>query len=90
MEGMFSYCSSLNSLDLSSFNFSNVQRMDQMLRRCKNLKFINISNYNNEIKSIKNYNIFIDTPETLVYCINNINDNINFQPIKTELMHTMN
>ena len=86
MEGMFSYCSSLQSLDLSNFNFSNVENMKQMLRSCENLEFINISNYNNEKKSIKNNNIFIDTPETLVYCINNINDNINFQSIKSELI----
>lgn len=46
MSGMFSGCSSLTSLDLSSFNTSNVSSMDQMFRGCSSLASLDLSSFN--------------------------------------------
>ena len=50
--GMFSYCSSLVTLDLSSFDTSNVTEMNSpgysyggMFQDCTNLEYINLSNF---------------------------------------------
>ena len=48
MNNMFSYCSSLESIDLSSFNTSNVTNMRGMFSHCYSLK--------NNIKYNKKYN----------------------------------
>ena len=45
MYGMFAGCSSLSSLDLSSFDTSNVNNIKQMFQQCGNLKSLNISNF---------------------------------------------
>ena len=45
-EGMFSYCSSLTSLDLSNFNTSNVTYMSSMFDECKSLTSLDLSNFN--------------------------------------------
>ena len=44
--GMFAQCSSLTSLDLSSFNTSNVTDMRGLFEGCKNLTSLNISGFN--------------------------------------------
>ena len=46
MVGMFSDCSSLEELNLSSFDTSNVQYMSGLFSGCKGLKSINISSFN--------------------------------------------
>ena len=43
---MFSYCSSLTSLDLSNFNTNNVTKMNSMFSYCSSLTSINLSNFN--------------------------------------------
>ena len=43
---IFSYCSSLTSLNLSNFNFNNVKDMNHMFCDCYSLKYINLSNIN--------------------------------------------
>ena len=43
---MFSACSSLESLDLSSFDTRNVEDMSAMFWNCTNLKTLNITNFN--------------------------------------------
>ena len=49
MSYMFSYCSSLESIDLSSFNTNNVINMSYMFSNCKSLKKENIKiNENNK------------------------------------------
>ncbi len=46
MESMFSNCSSLTTLDLSSFDTSNVTNMSQMFLGCRNLTTLDLSNFN--------------------------------------------
>ena len=45
MLGMFEYCSSITSLDLSSFNTSAVTNMDQMFDSCRALTSLDISSF---------------------------------------------
>ena len=42
---MFENCTSLSSLDLSSFNTSNVARMYEMFSNCSYLTYLNLSNF---------------------------------------------
>ena len=46
MFGMFTLCSGLTSLDLSSFNTSNVTEMNSMFSGCSGLTTLNVSNFN--------------------------------------------
>ena len=43
MNKMFYKCSSLSSIDLSKFNASNVETMEQMFYHCSNLTNLDIS-----------------------------------------------
>ena len=43
---MFYYCSSLQSIDLSSFNTTNVKDMSWMFDGCSSLQSINLSSFN--------------------------------------------
>ena len=45
MSSMFSYCSSLEQLDLSNFIFKNEVKTDCMFEYCDSLKKINIPNF---------------------------------------------
>ena len=45
MGGMFSRCTSLETLDLSMFDTSNVTNMSNMFDGCKNLKSVNLSGW---------------------------------------------
>ncbi len=46
MKDMFNNCSSLTTLDLSSFDTSNVTNMSQMFLGCRNLTTLDLSNFN--------------------------------------------
>ena len=46
MRGMFSVCSSLKSINLSSFNTNNVNNMREMFSRCSSLESIDLSSFN--------------------------------------------
>ena len=46
MNGMFSYCSSLDSLDLSNFITNCVTNMNNMFSNCTSLEFLDLSNFN--------------------------------------------
>ena len=46
MSGMFSFCSSLTSLNLSNFNTNNVTDMRYMFSDCSSLTSLNLSNFN--------------------------------------------
>ena len=48
MYSMFEGCSSLQSLDLSSFNTSEVKNMDDMFDGCESLESLNLSSFNTE------------------------------------------
>ena len=45
MTSMFDSCTALESLDLSSFNTSNVKYMDGMFKNCKKLTSLNLTNF---------------------------------------------
>ena len=45
MKGMFSYCSSLTSLDISNFDTSNVTSMESMFSGCSSLTSLDLSNF---------------------------------------------
>ena len=51
MNDMFSECTSLTSLDLSSFETQNVENMNQMFANCTSLKYLDISGFTGEAKS---------------------------------------
>ena len=46
MSRMFSECPSLESIDLSSFNTTNVKNMSEMFYECSSLKSIDLSSFN--------------------------------------------
>jgi len=46
MSNMFSYCSSLKELNLTSFNTDNVINMRYMFYICSSLKELNLTNFN--------------------------------------------
>jgi surface protein len=46
MENMFKYCSSLNSLDISTFDTSSVENMDSMFYSCSKISSLDFSNFN--------------------------------------------
>ena len=46
MEGMFAYCSSLTSLDVSGFNTENVTSMEGMFYHCSSLTSLDVSGFN--------------------------------------------
>ena len=46
LSSMFSYCSSLTSINLSNFNTNNVTDMNSMFYSCKYLTYLDISNLN--------------------------------------------
>ena len=55
MKFMFSWCSSLISIDISKFNTQNVSDMCEMFNNCKSLTSIYVSNSNiDKIKKIVN------------------------------------
>ena len=62
MSYMFSGCSKLTNIDLSSFNTKNIINMSYMFQFCSNLKKIRITKKNNEklINEAKNENITIE------------------------------
>ena len=61
MTSMFSYCSSLTSLDLSSFNTSKITNMSYLFDDCTKLKNLNISNF--DFTNVTIYtNIFHSVP----------------------------
>ena len=52
MEGMFYYCSSLKTLDLSNFKTRNVRNMSEMFRACSSLT--NVTLYNFDTRNVEN------------------------------------
>ena len=65
MEIIFYNCSSLKSIDLSSFNTSNVNNMNSMFSGCSSLKKDSI-----KIKSIKNDKLLKEIEEDIKYSSN--------------------
>ena len=46
MNGLFSQCSSLNSIGISNFDTSKVNNMESMFFGCKSLNSLDLSNFN--------------------------------------------
>ena len=67
MSFMFSGCRGFTSLDLSSFNTSNVTNMNWMFANCKGLTNLDLRNI--DIIKVTNYtNIFYNVPSnTVIY-----------------------
>ena len=69
MQNMFVGCSSLISLDLSSFNTEKVSLIRDMFNGCSNLKYINLKNF--KLSNSLNYsNIIKGIPYNVRACIN--------------------
>jgi surface protein len=66
MSGMFFYCTSLQSIDLSSFNTSNVTTMSSMFNYCYSLQSIDLSLSN--LNSITNNTLITNSNYTLSMC----------------------
>ena len=60
MSGMFYNCSSLISIDLSSFNTSNVKNMGGMFYKCSSLTSIDLSSFNTSKVNDMRWMYFID------------------------------
>ena len=69
MTKMFDGCSSLVSLNLSNFDFSKVSGVDYMFMNCFRLEYINIINISEKNELTSYHNMFNNTPENLVICI---------------------
>ena len=77
---MFRECSSLISLNLGNFNTSKVTVMDNMFYGCKNLEYINMLQFTNNIITIPSLGLigykdmFYNVHDNIVICINSNND----------------
>lgn len=56
---MFSYCSSIKYINLSSFNTNNLKHIDNIFYDCKSLIFLDISSFNT--KNIENISGLFNT-----------------------------
>ena len=81
LERMFYNCKSLISLNLSNFIISSVTDMTSMFKGCSNLDYINFFSFD-ENDNLDISNIFVDTPDELIYCVNDI---FNIPKIYSEL-----
>ena len=70
-EKMFFNCTSLTYLNLSNLDLSSVNDMPFMLQSCSNLEYIKLKSFT-EPEDLNTTNMFLDTPDDLIYCIDNI------------------
>jgi surface protein len=70
MISMFSNCKALISLNLSNFKLNEYTKMDLMFVGCSNLKFIDLSNYNDNYRYSIN-DIFFEAADNLIILVNN-------------------
>ena len=72
---MFYNCISLTSLDLSNFQTSKVNAMENMFYGCSKLEYINMKNFDEGV--LNSYNdMFVNVPINVVICINPNNNKI--------------
>ena len=71
LERMFYNCKSLISLNLSDFIISSVTNMTSMFEGCLNFDYINFNSFD-ENDNLDISNIFSDTPDELIYCVNDV------------------
>ena len=72
MESMFENCEKLSYLDLSTFNTEKVDNMKKMFYGCSSLIYINLYSFLEKSNLIID-DIFTNTPDNLIYCINEQN-----------------
>ena len=76
MMGLFNECSSLQSLNLSNWNTSNVTNMGYMFTGCKNIKNLNLSSF--DVSNVKSMRFMFD----LCSLLENLNiNNWNFKQV---------
>ena len=85
MDSMFSNCKSLTSINLSHFDTSNMVWINDMFNGCSNLEYINLQNVVETDKIKKINNVFKNTPDNLVICLDQGN-----APILTNLIKEKN
>ena len=74
MDFMFYNCKLLTSINLSNFDTSKVTWIESMFDGCSKLEYINLKNFvENKYKNLNYTNIFRDTPENIVICLNESN-----------------
>lgn len=81
MEAMFDSCSSLTSLDLSTFDTSKVENFNYMFSACQNLEVLNVSNFNTS-SAIHMRNMFYKCHNVLVLDVSGF-DTTNVVTIKS-------
>ena len=69
MDNMFFNCKSLISINLSNFDTTNMTWIHNMFKGCINLEYINLKNVIETNKIEKIYDVFKNTPENLVICL---------------------
>ena len=67
-EKMFFNCTSLTSLNITNFDLSSAIDITYMFAGCINLNYINFSSFI-ENETLDNANMFLSTPDDLIYCI---------------------
>jgi len=72
MNNMFYGCSLLESLDISKFDTSLVTDMTSMFEQCSKLGYINMNDFS-ELDNLNTLNMFLGTPDDIIYCIGNEN-----------------
>ena len=70
-EKMFFNCTSLTFLNLSNLNLSSANDMPFMLQSCTKLEYISLKSFT-EAEDLNITNMFLDTPDDLIYCIDDI------------------
>ena len=80
-ERMFYNCVSLTSLNLSNLDLSSATDITYMFAGCSNLNYINFKSFT-EKEELDINNTFLDTPDNLIYCIEDIS---NMQKIISQL-----
>ena len=69
MDAMFLNCKSLTSINLSNFDTTNMMWINSMFNGCINLEYINLKNVIETNKTENTNDVFKDTPENLVICL---------------------
>ena len=73
MDEMFLNCKSLTSIDLSNFDLTSLTTINYIFKDCLNLEYINLKNILEPNNNEEIYNIFSDTIENIVLCIDKEN-----------------
>ena len=76
MSGMFTLCSSLTSLDLSSFNTSNVTNMNSMFFGCSNIQALDFTSF--DVSNVTNMQMMLASCSelTTIYCNKDWNESV--------------